>query len=342
MKIDNKGVPFVERTPFFMAFNSISVHTNQLSRLGLNQKVLKDGSTVLVRIISDKGNGKYSASVAGARVSVSSNKNLKIGSTFLANITSLDGKIYINPKENAGHVLNNIKLELLESSQLMNILQSLGLPADSVSLSLFQMTKQLEMKMDQGLLNKLYKISLKFNGKEKSAAEILLLLAKKGLNADEQEILQLLTFLESSGNKDLGDKDNFEKGKGLLNRMNRIKEGWLIFPFETVETKSSIALGRGNIRVLPSHNQKPKILNLDCRYETKTYLFNLNYDEGKLKKMKFFISETKLEEIDDIILSLKKRLIDIVPGIEIEWAEQEEIEGFTSQGQSFYTFDGSI
>ena len=71
-------------------------------------------------------------------------------------------------------------------------------------------------------------------------------------------------------------------------------------------------------------------------------MFNLNYDEGKLKKIKFFISETKFEEIDDIILSLKKRLIDIVPGIEIEWAEQEEIEGFASQGQSFYTFDGSI
>lgn len=61
-----------------------------------------------------------------------------------------------------------------------------------------------------------------------------------------------------------------------------------------------------------------------------------------LKKIKFFISETKFEVIDDIILSLKKRLIDIVPGIEIEWAEQEEIEGFASEGQSFYTFDGSI
>ncbi|MCR5189723.1 MAG: hypothetical protein K6C97_12385 [Treponema sp.] len=325
-----------------MAFNSISVHTNQISRLGLNQKVLKDGSSVLVRVIADKGNGKYTASVAGARVNLSSNKNLKVGSTFVANISAHDGKIFISPKENTGIDMTNVKMELLENTQLMNLLQKLGLPADSVALSLFQMTKQLEMKLDQGLLGKLHKIALKFSGKEKPAAEILLLLARKGLDIDEEELLQLLEFLDSNNSEDHSSQENTDKGKLLLNRINQREEGWFLFPFEIVEKESSFALGRGNIRLLPSHNQKPKIINLDCKYDDKSYLFNLSYDEGKLKKIKMFISEIKFDEIDAAVLSLKKRLIGLVSGIEIEWADREEIEGFASQGQDFYSFDGSV
>ncbi len=325
-----------------MAFNSISVHTNQISRLGLNQKVLKEGSTVLVRVIADKGNGRYAASVAGARVNLSSNKNLKVGSTFVANISAHDGKIFISPKENVGIEMTNVKMELLENTQLMNLLQNLGLPADSVSLSLFQMTKQLEMKLDQGLLGKLHKIALKFSGKEKSAAEILILLAKKGLEIDEEELLQLLVFLESGDREDFGKQESRNKGKDLLNRINQNEEGWFIFPFEIVEIGNSKALGRGNIRLLPSHNQKPKMLNLDCKYNEKSYLFNLNYEEGKLRKIKFYISDTNVEDIDDEVLSLKKRLIDFVPGLKIEWCDKEEIEGFASQEQTFYSFDGSV
>lgn len=325
-----------------MAFNSISVHTNQISRLGLNQKVLKEGSSVLVRIIADRGNGKYTASIAEARVNLSSNKNLKIGSSFIANIFAHDGKIFISPKDNLGIELNNVKLELLESNQLINILQNLGLPADSVSLSLFQMAKQLEMKLDQGFLGKLHKLALKFSGKEKSAAEILLLLAKKGIDIDEEEILQLIGFLEAGDKDFLSDNEKSDKAKDLLNRMNQKEEAWIIFPFEIVESNSSKVYGHGNIKLLPSHNKKPKLLNLECKYNDRYHIFNLNYDDGKLKKIKMYISDIEFEDIEDSILSLRKKLIGFVPGLEIEWSDKDEIEGFASQGQNFYSFEGNI
>ena len=55
-----------------MVHGGISVYTGQLSRLGIPRQTLKEGSQVLVRIISDKGGGKYEGSVAGARVTITS------------------------------------------------------------------------------------------------------------------------------------------------------------------------------------------------------------------------------------------------------------------------------
>ena len=48
-----------------MVHGGISLYTGQLSRLGIPKQTLKDGSQVLVRIIADKGGGRYEGSVAG-------------------------------------------------------------------------------------------------------------------------------------------------------------------------------------------------------------------------------------------------------------------------------------
>ena len=164
-----------------MVHGWISVYTGQLSRLGLPQKTLRDGSQVLVRIISEKGGGKYEGSVAGARVTLSSQTKLKAGSSFPATITTKNGQILLSPVSTnlTSNMASDVNLSVLQDSQLMSFLQNLGLPADNLSFHLLQQMKQLEMKFEPELLNKFHNLALRLNGKEKRAVELMIILAKK-------------------------------------------------------------------------------------------------------------------------------------------------------------------
>ena len=127
-----------------MVHGGISVYTGQLSRLGLPQKVLRDGSQVLVRIISDKGGGKYEGSVAGARVTLSSQSKLAPGSAFPATISTKNGQIIVTPNSamqgSAGAA--ELNLSLLQNTQLLSFMQNLGVSPDNLSLHLLQQMKQ--------------------------------------------------------------------------------------------------------------------------------------------------------------------------------------------------------
>lgn len=344
-----------------MDANALLIHSNQLSRAGLNHQILKNGSSVLVRVIDDKGNGKYTGSVAGVRVNLSSEKQLKVGSTFVANVTAKDGIIFVTPKNQSFINQNSIKLEVLNNQQIFTLLQNLGLPADGVALSLFQMSKQLEMKIEPQFLGKLYHLALKFKGKEKLAAEILLLLAKKGINAGADEILELLAFLEAEDNHNNTFEDgtgDFANGKNLLNQINKKEGAWFIFPFEMLrlsdragsgsgsgvnaESDERERLGWGCIKILLDKANSIKMLNFNCDYQGRKYFFNLNYENKKCKKIKCFASDILLENVDGLLLSLKKRFLKICDGIEIDWVDKSEIEGFASGGENFYGFDGSV
>ncbi len=342
-----------------MDANALLIHSNQISRAGLNHQVLKNGSSVLVRVIDDKGNGKYTGSVAGVRVNLSSEKQLKVGSTFVASVTAKDRTIFITPKNQSFINQNSIKLEILNNQQVFTLLQNLGLPADGVALSLFQMSKQLEMKIEPQLLGKLYHLALKFKGKEKLVAEILLLLAKKGINAEADEILELLFFLEAEDNHNNPSGDgagDFSNGKNLLNRINQKEGAWFIFPFEMLglangaefesevnaESDERERLGWGCIKILLDKANSIKMLNFNCDYQGRKYFFNLNYENKKCKKIKCFVSDVLLENVDSVLLFLRKRFLKICDGIEIDWADKSEIEGFASGSENFYGFDGSV
>ena len=312
--------------------------TNQVSQNSGNAKVLKDGSTVLVRVIADRGGGKYTGSVAGVRVNLTSSKNLQIGSSFLATITSKNGRIFVTPRQDT-IVNQNIKIELIQNQQLISFLQGMGLPADSLSANLLQMTKQLEMKLDVALMNRLHNLSLKFKGKEKQSAELLMLLYKKGINADFNEMLQLLMLIDSGDER---ENDDFSEGKELANKINKIEDSWILFPFELRKMDDDSIQGRGCIRILLNNSKKIKMLNLDCCYDGKKYLFNLIYENSKCKKVKFNISNFSIDDLASKILSLKKSLAGIGSEIEVEWVEAEEIEGFASESEVFYGFDGRV
>ena len=163
---------------------AVAIQSARLSQIGLNRQVLKEGSSVLVRVIADRGGGKYQGSVAGVRVQLNSAKTLQPGQSFVATVGVKNGTIVIVPKDTSLTAAGNGEIALsfneVSDAQLFSLLESLGLPADSLSSSILKTFKQMGLKMDSALANKIRNLALRFSGKEKSAAEILSLLSQRG------------------------------------------------------------------------------------------------------------------------------------------------------------------
>jgi len=306
---------------------------------------LKNGSSVLVRIISAKGGGKYEGSVAGVRVNISSARQLKVGETFVASINARDGTIYLNPKDSAAAAMTMSFSELGEGS-LMAFLASSGLPADSISVSLLQMLKQMGLKLDSAFISKIRNLALRFSGKEKAAAELLSMIKEKGLEASEEEIKELLALLEREENESPDDKAGKKENKALIdeesliNRINQTPGAWYLLPFDLVQLDGE-RLGSGCIRLLFDSAKLLKLLNLEAKYKNHKYLFSLSYEGKKLSDLRFNVSG--IEKPEEELRALKKRFMAAdVPVGSFEWAEEAEIEGSASGLESFYAFGGQV
>lgn len=317
------------------------VQTGQLSRMGVATKGLQNGSQVLVRIIADKGGGKYEGSVAGARININSRTPLSPGTSFKARISTQNGQLLLFPMNESGEVAQNafFTMEAVQTEQLAAMLQSLGLNADDLSYHLMQQLKQLGMKMDSSLLSKIYNLSVKFKGKEKRAAELIAILAKKGIDFSEEELLSLMQEL---GGEEDSAEDNQKSQKGeykLLNKINSIKNTWQLLPYEIV---SSIgALAKGSLGFFVDESANLKLLNLECKWlgNNHKYLFSLEYDKGLCKNIKMSGQGIALEKIADL---LDKRLISAGKEITIEIVEPELIEGTACTQEEFYAFGGQV
>ena len=327
---------------------AVAIQSVQLSQIGVNRQLLKEGSSVLVRVISGRGGGKYEGSVAGVRVQLNSAKPLQPGQSFVASVGVKDGAIVITPKDTAltANSAGQISLSFNEvsQSQLFSLLEALGLPADNLSSSILKSFKQMEMKMDSGLANKIRNLALRFAGKEKSAAEILSLLAQKGLEADEDEIRQLLVFLEGENQNPTEPDNSNQKAKKLINKINEKEGSWYLLPFELIDSQAGQILGKGVIRLLFNSADVMKQLNLDCSYNNQNYLFSLLYEGKKIVNTYFNVSGNgQAYEAEDEIARLKRYFMaaSLNPG-KINWAEKDQLEGNSSGLESFVSFGGSV
>lgn len=321
--------------------NGVEVHSAQLSRVGADRQILKNGSSVLVRIINDKGGGKYEGSVAGVRVNISSVRQLKVGETFVASINAKDGTIYLNPKDAVVSAMTMSFSEVQESG-LMSFLSSLGVPADSLSVSVLQIIKQMGLKIDAGMISKIRNLALHFTGKEKSAAELLAMISEKGIDASEEEIKQLLLLLEmDSENQKDDNSHNQDTKENLLKKINSTPGAWYLVPFEIVKYGDSSVLGKGCIRLLLDSSNMLKQLNLETVYNHQKYLFSILYEGKKISNISFNVGA--VNSVENEISDLKKRFMaaGLTPG-KIEWAESEYIEGNASGLESFYAFGGEV
>ncbi|MCK9169412.1 MAG: hypothetical protein M0P01_03285 [Treponema sp.] len=189
-----------------------NVYIQKAAFSGSPLRALREGSSVLVRVISQTGPQTYVASFSGTRFSVSSSAALKSGTTFLATVSFRDGKIALVPQQGRGIIYAEAPLVqnlspavgtdgLLTDQRLAAYFISIGLPPDALSLVLFNEMKELGMKFDPSVLNRVRHSAEKFEGREKEAAEAGLVLEQKGLPSGENEIRAVL------GEKNDGDAD---------------------------------------------------------------------------------------------------------------------------------------
>lgn len=333
-----------------MSTGAVSVHSARLSQAGISRQILKEGSSVLVRVIGEKGNGKYEGSVAGVRVQLTSSKSLKAGESFPAKVSVRDGKIIVTPKlEGAGLTAEmTLSFSRADQASLAVFLENFGLPSDTLSLSILQQLKQMGIKIDAQFMSRIYNLSLRFKGKEKSASEILMILAEKGLKASDDEILELLEML--SGEKDFSDysKDSSEnqkeKNEKLINRINQKEGKWYLLPFEMIYSGGQV-LGKGVIRLLYENEKHLRLMNIDAVYNRKNYLFSLLFEGNQCKEVKFNIFDSDGEVLDSESLSSDLRFRFLKAGLEapeIDYCEACDIEGSACGTEEFYSFGGQF
>ncbi len=322
------------------------VHTSQLSRTSISSHYIKDGSQVLVRIISDKGGGKYEGSVAGARVTINSKQSLVPGSTFTATITSKNNHIILTPRvaneQNA--VMQNFELSVLNDQNLAAFIKSLNLPSDELTFHLLQQMKQLEMKLDTSLLSKLHNLSLKFNGKEKRAAQLMMILSKKGLDFSEEELRELLAQLDWEEQQENSQNENENAGQKkyeLLNKANSIKQAWQLLPYEILEGETPLA--NGSLGILFDDSSKLKLVNIECNWLSNAhrYLFSLEYENGNCKSLGINVADSK-ELTERLANLLDKKLVARGINLIVHPEPAELLEGTACAAEDFYVFEGQV
>lgn len=330
------------------------------------QKILQEGSQVLVRITGDRGNGKYEGTVAGAKILLNAKgmggaeTKLSVGSSFVATVSLEKGQVQIIPKNLPvfSGSENKLTMELANQQAIFSFLESIGLPAEELSYHLLQQFKQLSMKLDSSLLQRIRNAAVKFKGKEKSASELLSLLARKGINGSEEELLELLAELDGDFGEQSGEQSGQYAGKkshehsgnhsyssfSLMNKINSTQGTWYFFPYEIIKKSEAEITGTGSIRMLMDDSERIKLLNLLCNYDDKKYLFSLLYENGRLDKIKMNVSPWQEEDIQNKPKKLESyisRLSKNKP-IEVLWCDSEEIEGSACASEDFFMVDGEI
>ena len=203
-----------------MNTNGIYIHSQTVLPKEYSN-LIKEGSSVLVRILKDSGNGKYVASFAGGRYAISSKEKLVPGSSFMARVSITDGKLNLSKIQNT--VQNQLSdKSVVQSSNVMTpqvaeLLASLGLPQDNISKMLLQTIVGFGAKINLDKINKARNTALKFPGKEEEASEAAMILIEKGIEPTIENIQDVMTGFglssEVEGNsseKQIGKFENHE------------------------------------------------------------------------------------------------------------------------------------
>lgn len=360
---------------------TISVYSAQAAQAGLKEQKIVEGSLVNVRIVSSNGEGKYIGIVAGVRVNLKSDSFLQNGEVFRAKISIKNNTIFLKPLQNNNSIENNHKiqldnfpLKLVENEELFSFFSRLSLPADNTMLAVFQMMKQLKMKFDIPLFMKIHNISVKFGKQQKSAAEILMILQKKGIEISNESLLDFIEFINGDDFVDKNEnyvennaewqKNREENQKRVVKSLNERYGGWFVFPFCIVENlydveriekntledknkKNERKIGEGNIRVFVNDSEKLEILNLSCFYKNTKNFVSFLYENGFIKSLRVNFYK-KLDKKEDVILYLTSQLEKLYllgktkNKIEVQWADEEELSGFSCDNEKFYSIDKKI
>lgn len=178
--------------------NRIYIH----SQTALPQEyknLLKEGSSVFVRVLKDAGQGRYVASFGGGRFTIASKEALVPGSTFMAKVSIAGGKLNLvrtaasGQMSEAGSQKPVVQASSIMTPQVAELLASLGLPADNISKMLVQTLVGFGAKINLEKINKARNAALNFPGQEEEAAEAAMVLIDKGISPTIENIRDVMT-----------------------------------------------------------------------------------------------------------------------------------------------------
>lgn len=205
-----------------MDTGKIYIHSqNAISKENAN--LLREGNSVLVRILKQTGSNSYIASFAGGRFTVNSKDALKPGTTFMARLSFQNGKVNLVKIPQVQNQNSEPKAVITSSntltSEIASLLQSLGVAPDSISKTLLQTFYATGSRVNVEKLNKARVAAMKFEGREEEAAEAALILLEKGIEPTFENISDVLTgfslekkFEEADGKSDESfDEKQIEK-----------------------------------------------------------------------------------------------------------------------------------
>ena len=155
-----------------------------------------------------------------------------------------------------------------------------------------------------------------------------------------------------------------ENQKRVVKSLNERYGGWFVFPFCIVENlydveriekntledkdiKNERKIGEGNIRVFVNDSEKLEILNLSCFYKNTKNFVSFLYENGFIKSLRVNFYK-KLDKKEDVILYLTSQLEKLYllgktkNKIEVQWADEEELSGFSCDNEKFYSIDNKI
>lgn len=344
--------------------NSVYVHSAAISK-NINNQVLRDGSSVLVRIISQKGDNLYEGSVFGNRVNIKSIRNIQVGSVFTAKINLSDGKIKLIPINQNNIIENEFQIESIKNSELTsifssvqdldleNLLISMNLIPDNLSLHIVLQMKQLGLKFDSSVIKKIYNYSAKYNNKERKVAELITLLSQKKIDFDKENIDYFIEEIDKNipkrkkSNNIIYERNEIHESLvifvknifgdacnqkvellSIMNHKGFDKDNsfcnWLIIPYEIVENKDML-IGSGNLRLLLS-NQTVKKIIINCKMSDKEYFFCIEtnfVNKKSVENILFnFDCNNEQKEMDD----MKNKLQNLFSDVKISFVEKWQIE----------------
>lgn len=334
--------------------NSINIVNSNNS-----QNVLKDGSSVFVRILNTTDTpNKYIASFAGTMFEVSSKETLLPGNTFKATIKMQGKTLHLIPTtiSESKEIENQInKLDVKSftqnNQQIIELLKNLNLPQDKISLNLIQFFQQHQLKLNIPQIKKSRskaKNILSTKNKNPNTpktedelsnlSQLDLNFATKGFSLSEEKLEKLAKYLHLIEDENSQYEKNEEQGnqetKNNLTLINQIKNKdskyhWILLPFEINLTKTKFT---GNIRFLIDLDEKKlQKTYIFCTNGNKNYYFMIYYkcdDLQKYKNIKYFC-EPEIEKTD--ILILKNLFSDDKEFLDIEFSSEAKTQGLFTE-----------
>lgn len=299
---------------------SVLMHSAALAS-GQNQRALREGSSVSVRVVKSNGNGLYRVAFAGGTFDIKSSLKLEEGSVFKAQL-SVTGSQIILKKQNLSILLDSKSIQKLpviidsngniSNPKLADYFVNLGLYPDEISYILFNMTKEAGLSFDRALINRARILGKAFKGKEKQASAAAFVLLNKGIKADKKIVEAFLdekkNFLAKNEKQKLEDAEKVftdffaeiissgvNNKAGLLTIFNHLSSSsgsfetfgnWIKIPFDFQYQKKEINKGKGEIFALLDKNIKnTKKLIINLEFTNAKYAIELDFNNSDVIRM---------------------------------------------------------